>query len=404
MNKLFVNIAQLLPMDYGKPFLRGKEMNSLQVIENAYLYVEEDKIVDYGKMEDLHIEANQVIDCTNKLVTPGLVDPHTHLVFGGSREKEIALKLQGVSYLEILNMGMGIHSTVNATKLATKQELVDKANKAIKKMNSFGVTTIEAKSGYGLDEATELKQLEVLNEVIDTMNIKRTFLGAHAVPKNRKSSEYLQEMKDFLVKYKDSNLFDAVDIFCEDSVFNIAESEDYLRFAKDLGFDIHMHADEIVALGGAELAVRLEANSADHIIAASDEGIKALGNSNTVCSLLPGTSFYLNKDYAKARRMLDNNCIISLSTDYNPGSSPTENIQFIMNLALLKYKMTPREIWNAVTINPAYSLRIDRGTLRKGAKADIAIWDAPNYEYVVYHNASNDCEKLYKDGKLIWEA
>ncbi|QVK21852.1 imidazolonepropionase [Mycoplasmatota bacterium] len=390
-------------MDYGKPYLRGKELDQLKIVEHAYLYIVNDKVVDYGTMEEMNHSANVVIDCTNKMITPGLVDPHTHLIFGGSREKEIALKLQGASYLEILNMGLGIHSTVEATKNASINELQEKALKVIDTMNGFGVTSLECKSGYGLDEDTELKQLKALVNLTNNMNIKSTFLGAHAIPKDSDSKTQLSKMISFIEKYKDSNLFQFVDIFCEDSVFNIAESEEYLLKSKELGFGIRIHGDEIKPLGGAELAARIGANSADHLIGSSIEGIKALGKSNTVCNLLPGTSFYLNKSYAKARTMIDNNCIIGLSTDYNPGSSPCENIQFIMNLALLKYKMTPKEIWNAVTINPAYSLNLNAGTLKIGSTADFVIWNAQNHEYVVYHNAVNDVDKVYKSGKLIKE-
>jgi len=243
--------------------------------------------------------------------------------------------------------------------------------------------------------------LKVLKELDVPVNIKSTFLGAHAIPKGIDSKVQLDKMFSFLEKYKDSRLFEYVDIFCEDSVFNLEESTKYLHKAVESGFGVRIHADEIVALGGAELAASLNASSADHLIGTSSSGIIELGKSNTVCNLLPGTSFYLNKDYAKAREMLDNECIVSLSTDYNPGSSPCENIQFIMNLALLKLKMTPKEIWNAVTINPAYSLSIDRGTLKRGANADLVIWNTDNHEYPMYHNAVNDVEKVFINGKLI---
>ncbi|XMB85505.1 imidazolonepropionase [Mycoplasmatota bacterium WC44] len=403
MNKLFINIAELLTMDYNRPYLRGLELDQLNIIKDAYLYIEDDKVADYGKMSDLKHSTENAIDCTNKIVTPGLVDAHTHLVFGGSREKEIALKLQGASYLDILSMGLGIHSTVAETRKASEETLKNKALKVLNRMNSFGVTTVECKSGYGLDEIDELKQLKVSKSLDANMDIKSTFLGAHAVPVGRTSKEQLEKLYNFLDKYKDSNLFEFVDIFCEDGVFDINESRDYLNKAKSLGFEVKIHADEIKSLGGAELAAELGARSADHLISASLAGIKQLGKSETVCNLLPATSFYLNKPYAKAREMITNDCIVSLSTDYNPGSSPCENLQFVMNLALLKYKMTPKEIWNAVTVNAAHCINVDAGTLRVGSSADFVVWDAPNHEYVVYHNAVNDVEKVYKNGKLIKE-
>lgn len=401
MNKLFINISELLTMDYSSSYLRGKEMDQLNIIKDAYLLVEDGKIKEYGLMKDLKELPSQVIDCEGKMVTPGLVDSHTHLVFGGSREKEIALKLQGASYLDILKMGFGIHSTVEATKKTDCLDLAKKAEKVVRTMNSFGVTTIECKSGYGLDEETELKQLCAVDKVNTASTLVKTYLGAHVIPKGKTSTEHLEECKTFIQKHK--HLFDFVDIFTEDAVFNVEESKEYLLFAQQEGLKTKIHADEIVALGGAELAAEIGSASADHLIATETNGIKALAATDTVCNLLPATSFYLNKPYAKAREMIDTGCIVSLSTDYNPGSSPCENMQFVMNLGLLKYKMTPAEVWNAVTVNGAYHLGVQKGTLKVGADADIVVWDCDNHEYPLYHNAVNDVKSVYINGILIKE-
>jgi len=405
MNKLFINISELLTMDYDLDFLRGQEMNQLNTLTDAYLIVEDGKVKEYGLMKDLEAlidhSITKVVDCKNKLVTPGLVDSHTHLVFGGSREKEIALKLQGASYLDILKMGFGIHSTVEATRQTSEYDLAKKAEKVVRRMNSFGVTTIEAKSGYGLNEETELKQLNAVDKINTASTLVKTYLGAHVIPKGMESSEHLANCKEFILKHKDE--FEFVDIFTEDSVFNLEESKDFLEFAKHNGLKTKIHADEIVALGAAQMAAEIGSASADHLIATETDGIKELANSNTVCNLLPATSFYLNKPYAKAREMIDTGCIVSLSTDYNPGSSPCENIQFVMNLGLLKYKMTPAEVWNAVTVNAAYNLGVKKGSLSVGSDADIVIWDCDNHEYPLYHNAVNDVRSVYINGILIKE-
>ncbi len=405
MNKLFINISELLTMDYDLDFLRGQEMNQLNTLNDAYLIVENGKVKEYGLMKDLEAlidhSITKVVDCKNRLVTPGLVDSHTHLVFGGSREKEIALKLQGASYLDILKMGFGIHSTVEATRQTSELDLAKKAEKVVRRMNSFGVTTIEAKSGYGLDEETELKQLNAVDKINTASTLVKTYLGAHVIPKGMKSSEHLANCKEFILKHKDE--FEFVDIFTEDSVFNLEESKDFLEFAQSQGLKSKIHADEIVALGAAQMAAEIGSASADHLIATETDGIKELANSNTVCNLLPATSFYLNKPYAKAREMIDTGCIVSLSTDYNPGSSPCENIQFVMNLGLLKYKMTPAEVWNAVTVNASYNLGVKKGSLSVGSDADIIIWDCDNHEYPLYHNAVNDVKSVYINGILIKE-
>jgi len=388
-------------MDYPSSSLRGSEMGKLDIIENAYLLVEDGKVSKYGVMKDVPKYNGEVIDCTGKMITPGLVDSHTHLVFGGSREKETALKLGGASYIDILNMGFGIHSTVKATKAMSSLELAQKAEKVVTTMNSFGVTTIECKSGYGLDEETELKQLSAVDKINTASTLVKTYLGAHVIPKGKTSTEHLKDCKKFILKHKDK--FEFVDIFTEDSVFNLVESRDYLEFAQANGLKTKIHADEIVALGAAEMAAEIGSASADHLIATEISGIKVLAKTDTVCNLLPATSFYLNKPYAKAREMIDLGCIVSLSTDYNPGSSPCENIQFVMNLALLKYKMTPKEIWNAVTVNAAYNLGVEKGTLKIGSDADLVVWDCDNYEYPLYHNAVNDALKIYINGILIKE-
>lgn len=403
------NIGQLLTMESDRP-KKGAEMRELTVLENAALAIKDGLIAWIGRdAEAAHLESAEVIDAEGRLVTPGLIEPHTHLVFGGSREHEIPLKLQGVPYLEILRQGGGILSTVRATRNATKAALKLKAEKHLDRFLSYGVTTLEAKSGYGLNKETEIKQLEVVKELNEThpVDLVSTFLGAHAIPEEfqGQSGRYLQEMVELFPELKARGLAEFVDIFCETGVFSVAESRDFLEKAKQAGFGLKIHADEIDPLGGAELACDLGAATADHLVAISEEGIRRLAGSDTIAVLLPGTTFYLGKDvYAPARKLIDSGAAVALSTDFNPGSSVTENIQLIMSLAMLKLQMTPEEIWHAVTINAAFAIGRGEvaGQIRVGRAADLVIWDAPNYHYIPYHYGINHTYQVLKKGKCVY--
>ena len=411
LDVLLINCNELLTMDHEDGVLKGEAMSSLPLIKNGAIGWKDGVIEFIGTTEEAKgLTSLQTIDCSGKIVSPGLVDPHTHLVFGGSREHEIALKQQGVPYLEILKQGGGIHSTVRATRGTSDIALYEKAMFHLQRILSYGTTTVEAKSGYGLNEDAELKQLKVAKKLgEDTgIDIVSTFLGAHAIPAEFKEQpeDFLETMTQLFERIKQESLAEFVDIFCEEGVFSTEQSRTYLKAAKDAGFSVKIHADEIITLGGTELAIQLEATSADHLIAASDEAVNELGDSNTIAVLLPGTTFYLNKDsYARGREMIDNGAAVALATDFNPGSSPTENIQFIMNLAMLKLKMTCEEIWNAVTVNSAYAVNRGEiaGKLRVGHKANVVVWDAPSYQYVPYHYGVNHTNKVFLNGKLVSE-
>lgn len=405
---LLTNIGQLLTMKADGP-RAGEAMKELEVLENVSVAIKDGKIAWIGKDEETSdIKADQVIDCEKKLVTPGLVDPHTHLVFGGSREHEMVLKQKGVPYLEILKQGGGILSTVRSTRKASEEELYEKGMFHLDRIMSYGVTTVEAKSGYGLDVETELKQLRVakrLNQAHE-LDIVSTFLGAHAIPEEYKGKPeaFLELMLGMLEQIKDEALADYVDIFTETGVFSVDQSRDYLAKAKEKGFGLKMHADEIDPLGGAELAAELKAASADHLVGASDKGINMMAESGTIAVLLPGTTFYLGKStFARARKMMEEGVTVALATDFNPGSSPTENIQLIMNIAALQLKMTPEEIWNALTVNSAHAIGKGdvAGQIREGRQADIVIWDAPNYFYLPYHYGVNHVNTVIKNGKVV---
>ncbi|MCD8839110.1 MULTISPECIES: imidazolonepropionase [Staphylococcus] len=403
MNDLVIqNIKQLiLPKKTDKP-LKGQELNDLELIENGTVVVNDGKIV-YSGPYTTEYEATETIDASDKVVSPALVEAHTHLVHGGSREHEMSLKRQGVSYLEILEQGGGILNTVDATRQASEAELFSKAEKNLLTMVQHGVLTIESKSGYGLDKENELKQLKVSNQLAEKYNLtmRHTFLGPHAVPKDATSNQaFLQEMIDLLPEVKP--YADFADIFCETGVFTIDESKAYMEAAKQQGFKVKIHADEIDPLGGLELAIDEQAISADHLVASSEEGKAKLRDSDTVAVLLPGTTFYLGKEqYADARGMIDNNGAIAIATDFNPGSCVTNNLQLVMAIASLKLKLSANEIWNAVTVNAAKAIDVDAGTIDKGDKANIVIWDAPNHEYVLYHYGINHASKVIKEGKVI---
>lgn len=405
MNDLIIqNIKQLiLPKSTERP-LKGKELNDLKIIENGTVVIKDGKVIYSGEHTEAY-QATDTIDAIGKVVSPALVEAHTHLVHGGSREHEMSLKRQGVSYLEILEQGGGILSTVEATRKATEDELFEKAEKNLLTMIQHGVLAVESKSGYGLDKENELKQLRVSNRLAEKYNLdmKHTFLGPHAVPKDAKSNQaFLQEMIDLLPEVK--AYADFADIFCETGVFTVEESKTYMEAAKKQGFDVKIHADEIDPLGGLELAIEENAISADHLVASSAEGKAKLKNSDTVAVLLPGTTFYLGKEtYADARGMLDNNGAIAIATDFNPGSCVTNNLQLVMSIAALKLKLSPNEIWNAVTVNAAKAIDVEAGTINKGDKANIVIWDAPNHEYIPYHYGINHAEKVIKDGEILFD-
>ena len=413
---LIKNAAQLVTSGSLPAPLRGKNQGEITVLADGAVAIKDDKIVAVGTTADLEkrLERNQKrreIDASGKVVLPGLVDPHTHIVFGGSREHELSLKLKNVPYLEILAAGGGILSTVKATRRASLEELVTIAEKYSRQMLAQGTTTAEAKSGYGLSTASELKMLRAIKEVdrIQPVDLVPTFLGAHALPPEYKDdregfiSLIIEEMLPRVVEEK---LARYCDVFCEEGVFSVEESRRLLLAAREMGLELKMHADEIVPIGGAELAAELGAVSADHLLVISKEGIARMAGAGTIAVLLPGTTFYLREErYAPARAMIEAGVPVALATDFNPGSSPNNNLQLVINIACLYLEMTPAEVINAITINAAHALgrAIEIGSLEEGKKADIVIFDAPNYEYLAYRYGTNLVDKVIKNGNVVLE-
>lgn len=350
----------------------------------------------------------QTIDAQGRLVTPGLIDAHTHLVFGGWRQNEIPLKLKGAGYLDILRAGGGILSTVRATRKASEEELFEKSRAFLDEMLAQGVTTAELKSGYGLDKETELKQLRVIKRLNEAhpMDAVATYLGAHAIPEEYrgKNGEYIDFIiSDMLPEIKRQGLAEFCDVFLETGVFGVEESRRLLTAAREMGFGLKIHADEIDELGGSQLAGELGAVSAEHLIATGERGMEALARGGVIAALLPCTSLYLNKSFARARDMIAHGIPVAVATDFNPGSCPSLNIGLCMTMAYLKYRMTPEEILSAVTINAACAVNRggSSGTIEPGKQADMVIWNAEDMEMLCYRMGSNLAGTVIKNGAIV---
>ena len=411
-NRLVISNIGLLATPLGRTAAVGPAQGQISQRTGAYLVAEDGIItaLGNGQVPEALLQDARHIDAGGRLVTPGLVDAHTHLVFGGWREHELAMKRRGVPYLEILAQGGGILSTVRMTRQASEDDLVQKAGEALGEMLSLGVTTCEAKSGYGLDRQTELRQLAVIRRLgkIQPVELAATYLGAHAVPEEYKGQreDYIRLMTEEMIPLVAREaLAEFCDVFCETGVFTAAESETILRAALAHGLKVKIHTDEIDAIGGTELAGALPAVSAEHLIAATDRGIAALAEGGTVAVLLPATSFYLGKPYARARDMIAAGVPVAVASDFNPGSCPSLNLQLAMNLACWNYHLTPEETLTAVTLNAAAAIcRADRlGSLEVGKQADLVIWDAPNLDYIFYRFGQNLAKTVIKQGMVARE-
>lgn len=409
MKTIVYNIGELVTASGTNALRKGAEMNETGILKNGYLVFEDGKFLETGTDFSLrnHPEKTHLIDASGCLVTPGLIDSHTHLIHGGSRAYELPLKLAGVPYLDILKAGGGILSTVRETRALDLETLCIKAQKTLQTMMTYGVTACEVKSGYGLDPQTERKQLlavKILNRELP-IHLVSTFLGAHAVPaeyQDRKP-EYIREIKKMLADFKKEDLATFCDVFCEEGVFTLEESREILEYAKDMGYKLKIHADEMAAMGGSRLAADLHCVSADHLMATDASDMELLASHDVVCNLLPLTSFYLDKPFAKARTMIEKGCGVAISTDYNPGSSPSENLQLAMQMAVLKMKMTPGEAMAAVTINAAVSAGIadKKGSIMPGKDADFVIFDCPDLNSFFYHFGVNQVRDVYIGGKKV---
>ncbi len=411
-NNIIIKNASQLVTCSGNSAKHGQEMQDLKVIEEGCLVIVDGKIAAVGH-EDVLKNYNEnefvVIDASGKAVLPGFVDSHTHFIFGGYREEEFNWRLRGDSYMDIMQRGGGIANTVRDTRKASLKDLKALGLKRLKSMLSFGVTTVEGKSGYGLDYDTELRQLKAMEELKEEqpIDIVATFLGAHAIPSEYKGRE--EEYIDFicdkvLPEVAKHSLAEFCDVFCEKNVFSIEQSRRLLKKAQQMGFKLKLHADEIVRLGGAELAAELGATSADHLLQASPIGIRALAEKNVVATLLPCTAFSLREHYAPGREMIDSGCAVALATDFNPGSCYTESIPLLLALACLQMKLTIEEAITAITINGAAALNRaeEIGSLDVGKKGDVVILEYPSYKFLPYHLGVSIVEQVIKEGKVVF--
>jgi imidazolonepropionase len=411
---LIVSDCQHLLTCHGPLPKRREALRDVGLIERGCIASFRGRIVFIGESKRLKDEVRLIkdgllIDAGGMTALPGFVDPHTHLPFAGSREKEFELRLQGHSYRELTEKGMGIQTTVNATRNATKSELTSLCLDRLDSMLLHGTTTAEAKSGYGLNLDDEVKQLNVIHELerIHPIDIIPTFMGAHEIPK-----EYKHKKKDYidlliqkiLPEVKKMKLAEFFDVFCEEGVFSVEETRLLIKAAKKSGFKIRIHADEFTSIGGAELAAEVGASSADHLVAITDKGIEQIANSNTAATLLPSVSFFLMLEKkAPARRLIDKGAIVALASDFNPGSSMTESMLFIIQLAVYTLKMGMEEAVNAATANAAYALEKHHevGSLEIGKKMDLLLCQSPSYSYLFYHLGINPIKYVIKNGKIV---
>lgn len=410
--KTLIRGIGMLATPEGRGPRRGEEQGVIRFRKNAWLVVGNDgTIQDIGEgpvPESYLRDCEKIEDAGGKLMTPGLVDAHTHLVFGGWRENELAMKIRGYSYMDIKAAGGGIASTVRKTREATEAELTEKGREALAAMLEMGTTTCEAKSGYDLTPEGELKMLRAIRNLQGTqpVDVVPTFLGAHDIPEEYADDheEYIrilcEEMMPAVVK---ENLAEFCDVFCEDKHYTAEESRRILEAGQRWGMASKIHADEIMAIGGSQVAGEVHAISAEHLIVCPDEGIEAMAKGGTIAVCLPATSFYLNATYARAKDMVKAGVPVAIATDYNPGSCPGLSLQFAMNLGCYKYRLTPEEVLTAVTLNAAAAInRADIvGSIEVGKKADLVLWKAENLNYIFYRFGSNLVDKVYKNGEAV---
>lgn len=387
----------------------GEEMSDNGAIPCGAIAIEKGVVVETGPTKHIidKYKAKRYVDAWDKLVMPGFVDPHTHLVFAGSREMEMEMRSAGADYLDILKLGGGIHSTVKSTRESSQKELLSIAKKRIRQVEQHGTTTIEIKSGYGLDRKTEEKMLKVIAQLNkkSPLDVVATFLGAHTIPKDTDRDAYISWLiEEAPAKFKGKAEF--WDVFCEDGAFTTEESEKILKSAKEAGYKLKIHAGQFNDLRAAGMSALLGAVSADHLDKVSDKQLKMMKENGTIAILLPGVPFYLNSDdYPDAKRFNDLGVPVALATDFNPGSCPSFSMQMMICLACHKMKMKAQEAITASTINAAYA--IDRGkivgSLEPGKQADIVILDVETASQIPYFFGTNLVRTVIKKGKVIWD-
>jgi imidazolonepropionase len=412
MNLLIKNIKQLITVRaQGRPFKSGKEMRDIGVIENATVFIENGLFKWVGQNAEFTQTVDEtidVIDASDLVGLPGFVDSHTHLLFAGTREDEFAMRIEGKTYQEIAQAGGGILSTVQATRTATKKELKKLARLHLDTMLTEGTTTVEIKSGYGLNEKDEIKMLEAINDLTEEclMDIVPTFLGAHTVPPEFRNNAdgYVNlicaRMLPYIAQRKLTKFCDA---FCDQEYFSVEQCRRIFETAKQLGMKLKIHADQLTQIGASELAAEMGALSADHLEQIDDAGIAALKQSGTIATVLPGVSFFLHCDYPPARKIIDAGIPLAIASNFNPGSCMSYSIPLMMTIACTHMSMTPEEAITASTLNGAAALGLSEkfGSIEVGKQADIVLYDVPSYRYLTYHFGTNHVAKVIKHGTYL---
>ncbi|MGA8854493.1 MAG: imidazolonepropionase [Christiangramia sp.] len=411
MTLLLTNIKELLQVrEQNILKVSGSEMKELPTIKNAWLLVEDDKIADFGSMDSIpEMNADKTIDATGKIVLPTWCDSHTHIVYAGNREQEFADRINGLSYEEIANRGGGILNSAKTLQETPEDEVYEQSAKRLEEVMKLGTGAVEIKSGYGLTEEAELKMLRVIKKLRENYDlpVKSTFLGAHAIPKEYKNDPdaYMDiVINEILPKVADQKLAEYIDIFCEKGYFTVEDTNKLLSAAKEFGLKPKIHVNQFNSIGGVKAGVEHGALSVDHLEVMNDEDIEVLKGSKTMPVALPSCSLFLSIPYTPARRILDAELPLALATDFNPGSTPSGNMNLVVSLACIKMKMTPEEAINAATINGAYAMELSEthGSITKGKMANFIVTkEIPSYTYLPYAFGSNSIESVFINGKMI---
>ncbi len=416
MKILITNIKELVQIDSGNRLLvKGKEMSELKTLKNAWLYIKDGLIDDFGEMASFDskrfdtIEKTERIDASGKMVFPSFVDSHTHLVYPASREIEYVDKIKGLSYEEIARRGGGILNTAKLTQTISEDELYEKSFERLEEIIGYGTGAVEIKSGYGLTVESELKMLRVIKRLKETspLTIKATFLGAHSIPmeyRNNRKKYVDLVVNEMLPRVAGEQLADYIDVFCDKGFFTPEDTERILEAGLKYGIRGKIHANELDYSGGIQAGVKYNALSVDHLEFTGDDEIAALLNSETMPTILPGAAFFLNMPYAPARKMIDAGLPVAMASDFNPGSSPSGNMQLILSMASVLYKLTPEEAINATTLNTAYAMDLSNelGSIAKGKKANLFITvEIPTVEFMPYYYGANKVETVILNGEIV---
>lgn len=411
MKVLIINIKELIQVrDIGILKVSGKEMNELPTIKNAYLLIEDDLIADYGEMKNCtSINVDSTIDSKGKMVLPTWCDSHTHIVYAGNREQEFVDRINGMTYEEIANRGGGILNSATKLKETSEEELYNQSKNRLEQVMKMGTGAVEIKSGYGLSVKGELKMLRVIQKLKSNypIEIKATFLGAHAFPKEYKENHqgYIDSIiNEMLPAISNEKLADFIDVFCESGYFSVSETEQIMKVGNKFGLKSKIHVNQFNAIGGVNAAVKNNALSVDHLEIMNNDDIEILKNTDTMPVALPTCSYFLGIPYAPARKMIEAGLSLALASDFNPGSSPSGNMNFVVATACIKMKMTPEEAINAATINGAYAMDISKthGSITIGKKANIIITKPLNSIYELpYAFGSNLIDSVIIEGEIV---